>query len=571
MEEAVDMEVEEEQDQKMTQLEAIFQRKDAVTEPRILETIKQYVAFGGKPQTVVEMLSESYVGYGPMINVVLNWNSKFGLAEATDYKEEEQDCFWKFLSQIVRDNFNPTAFSDVFSSGGGIPEWFDELTVFPEGRQLIYDLTDQHRNCLFLNFAVHHILQQGFDKEVAAVGGSISGNFNVFNRLLIKKIEELYTAEDENTDAVLNQLFQMCCADEIKYSYSRLVLSQSFDTPYGGYFRRFAEELEAYAAKNAGFTIWKMKSLFLTESGYNQKNIEAAFCISSLLRSTSTVWGDVQKLSKMYKEEDHPSVDLLRCSELIEKLLRDLFASKRKLTDQHKFHIIELVKMAVVSETLDSASVDSHIAKAIACTESVSSGVKISDISLEFLDISVASIGIFQWLKVKLLDEEFLDSGTSLFPSMLQLMSEILERQPLQRRDILLLISKTLPLIGNSLPSFSKQMLDKVTILLVKGDVSLFCTFCKDVITQKFDRSLIRHLTMIVLRMVGPPYSVLFASTLLKLVTASGFEKVKKNDKEQLNKHNMTILSFLAACKYINFRDGSLGPKEEALLESIEN
>ncbi|QDZ19698.1 TH1-like protein [Chloropicon primus] len=565
---------------RMGQLENVFQQKDAITEPEVLDTIKQYVAVGGKPQTVVEMLSESYVGYGAMINVILEWINTFDLLKGSnEMKREEKDCLWKFLSQFVRENFDPAAFSDVFSSGGGFPEWLQGLIEFPEGRELIYELTDQHRNCLFLNFAVHHILLQGFDKEVAAVGGSISGNFNVFNRLFIKKVEELYASPDDEKDFIRNQLFQMCCSDETKYAYSKLILSKAFDMPYGGYFKRLAEQLEVYAGKNAGLTAWKMNSLFLSKSGYNSKNLEAAFCIGSILRSSSTVLGEVQKLLRMYKQEDgRPSLELLRNSQLMEKMLSDLFAPIRKITDQHRIHIVDIIKEVVAHNSdTDVESISSAISEAVACTQSVSSGVKLAEINLDFLDVPVASIGIYQWLKMKLVDSEFLESGNSIFPSLIQLLHEILERQPLQRSDVLNMISDTLPHIGNSLHTLSRQMLDAATVVLVHGDVALFSSFSKNLVTQRVDRSLIRHLVRTVLSMVGPPYSAFFASTVLRLVTASGHDKIttergrKSSPDKQSDKHSMPIVSFLAACESIEFAPNSLGPEEESLLAGIRN
>lgn len=508
------------QDPVLGQLEAVFQQKDAITEPEVLDTMKQYVAVGGKPQTVVEMLSESYVGYGAMINVVVDWIANFvPHPEAQDALG--RDCLWKFLSQFVRENFDPAAFSDVFSSGGGFPEWLQGLIEFPEGRKLIYELTDQHRSCLFLNFAVHHILQQGFDKEVAAVGGSISGNFNVFNRLLMRKMEELYTAPEDEKDFVLNQLFQMCCSDEIKYTYSKLVLSKAFDMPYGGYFKRYAEQLDIYAAKNAGLTAWKMKSLFLLSSGYNVKNIEAAFCIGSILRSSSTVLGEVQKLSRMYKQEEgeRPSLELLKNPELMEKLLCELFAPKRILTDQHRAHITDIVKEVVFHNSEDDMkTITDAIEGAILCAQTVSAGERLSELRLDFLDIPVASIGICQWLRARLMDPEFLDSGNALFVPLLQLIQEILERQPLQRRDILNLISDTLPRIGNSLHNFSKQLLEKSTIVLTKCECYMFSSFVHTLLERKLDRSLIRHLSNTICRKFEPPFSSFFQTSVLTVL-----------------------------------------------------
>jgi hypothetical protein len=46
----------------LAKLEAKLKQRDAVLEPKILESLRRYVMQGGKPQTVVEVLSENYVG-----------------------------------------------------------------------------------------------------------------------------------------------------------------------------------------------------------------------------------------------------------------------------------------------------------------------------------------------------------------------------------------------------------------------------------------------------------------------------------------------------------------------------
>mmetsp|Transcript_15292 Transcript_15292/g.38897 ORF Transcript_15292/g.38897 Transcript_15292/m.38897 type:complete len:582 (+) Transcript_15292:219-1964(+) len=578
------MSASDEGDDKLNSLERIFQQKDAVTERNVLDTIRQYVAVGGKPQTVVEMLSESYVGYGPMVNIVLHWLKTFGSDEADQNGRRGvsagNDCVWKFMSRIVKENFDPNQFSDVFSSGGEIPGWLQELIEFREGRQLIYDLTDQYRSCLFLNFAVHHILQQGFDKEVAAVGGSISGNFNVFNRLFMKKLEELYKSPSTEYESVSEQLFKMCCADEVKYVYSRLILSRLFDTPNGTFFKRLAQQLEQYTASNAGLAVWKMKGLFLSINSKdgstvnNPKNTEAAFCICSILRSECTVSGDLQKLSHMYNEESGespPSWELLECPLLLEKLVTDIFAPKRVVTQSHRDTIIDLLCLTVHKNDVSRSkeSIEAALNLGIKCIHHISSGGKLSSVDISFLDVPIVSIGVTQWLKSKMLNPEFYETGSGLLSIIGVFISEILDRQELQRADILDLIGKTLPVVGNSLHNFSLQLMDHVASVLCYGEVSLFCSFCRDLVTQQFDRSLTRHLIVKVLQMAAPPYSALFASAILKLVTASGMESVSLKDKYARNQQSLMIMAFLAACMHIDF-GSALSKKEEELIASAK-
>jgi TH1 protein len=46
----------------LNQLEAFLRQPDAIMEPRILDVLRRYVSDGGTPMTVVEFLSENYVG-----------------------------------------------------------------------------------------------------------------------------------------------------------------------------------------------------------------------------------------------------------------------------------------------------------------------------------------------------------------------------------------------------------------------------------------------------------------------------------------------------------------------------
>ena len=49
----------------LNQLEQFLRQPDAVMEPNIMEKLRQYVAKGGSPRDVVEMLTDSYLGTDP--------------------------------------------------------------------------------------------------------------------------------------------------------------------------------------------------------------------------------------------------------------------------------------------------------------------------------------------------------------------------------------------------------------------------------------------------------------------------------------------------------------------------
>ena len=66
------------------------------------------------------------------------------------------------LQELARERFVPEEFDSIFKSRkGGPPPWIDQLAADPAGRQLYYQLTSGHRNCLLLNYAVQKILNAG--------------------------------------------------------------------------------------------------------------------------------------------------------------------------------------------------------------------------------------------------------------------------------------------------------------------------------------------------------------------------------------------------------------------------
>ena len=69
------------------------------------------------------------------------------------------------------------------------------LCVDRAGRQLIYTLSQKHRNSLVLNYAIQRILQAGHEEEVANVGSSLASYFSVFHRLLTNRLKQVPQAD----------------------------------------------------------------------------------------------------------------------------------------------------------------------------------------------------------------------------------------------------------------------------------------------------------------------------------------------------------------------------------------
>lgn len=105
----------------------------------------------------------------------------------------------------------------------------------PFGRQLVYDLSSRHRTCLLLNFAIQRILSLGKEKEVAEVGGPLTGFFDVFSRIFAARLEAAAVSGDpSSTEAAIETATR---ADEQTYIYALLVLTRLGHGPLGGPFR----------------------------------------------------------------------------------------------------------------------------------------------------------------------------------------------------------------------------------------------------------------------------------------------------------------------------------------------
>ena len=63
--------------------------------------------------------------------------------------------FHPVRQELARERFDPDALLSVFRRGR--PTWLHELTADARGRRLILDLSAEHRNSIFLNYAMRRI------------------------------------------------------------------------------------------------------------------------------------------------------------------------------------------------------------------------------------------------------------------------------------------------------------------------------------------------------------------------------------------------------------------------------
>ena len=82
----------------------------------------------------------------------------------------------------------------------------ESLWTCRQGRQLIYELSAKHHNCLLLNYAIQKILSKGYENEVASVGSSLASYFGVFHRLTINRLKEVPKANAQRLRQLSTEL-----------------------------------------------------------------------------------------------------------------------------------------------------------------------------------------------------------------------------------------------------------------------------------------------------------------------------------------------------------------------------
>jgi len=484
-------------DQERDALEEVMRQPDAILEPQILDTLRRYVMRGGKPQTVVELLSDNYVGYAQMASLMCSWLStakegdgeegEGSNANGTGQSGGESNEFF-FLQKLVKERFDLDKFAGVFSTGGSKPpKWLDGLAANPQGRQLIYELSGQHKNCLLLNFAIQKILYQGHESEVANVGSSLSGYFGVFHRLMVTRLRSIAAASATDLQAEVLSLAKACCQDCHSYAHMQLVVSDLSCRAYGERFRRLSQELESIAAKEHGALVWRMQPMFMRRK-VSADHHRVAVLVGELLSecavaglpgssSTSASHSAIHRLHQLYIGHDLPPTEPLRHPGLLKALTAALFDPGSALQpDSHAMHA-HLLALAVAGidnprgvDTSDVESARQAIEEACSVARNSMKGVKADS---DTMDMPAAAIGALHFIELTLGNLDFYRSTACLAatPVFLKLLNQIAIKHPSMRGQVVTIVSKSLHTMGNSKPTLARHFLDLLVLLLSYGEV----------------------------------------------------------------------------------------------------
>jgi len=131
-------------------------RDDSIMEPKVMFNVRQFIKCGGRPEDVLRSLTSSYRGYAEMVNLVSEWLQFAGVGA-----DEIVSSVQKHLRDLIVRLFDPKKADTIFQEGPSAPEWLEAMIQEPFWRSLIYQLSEEHKDCLMLNFAIQRISAAG--------------------------------------------------------------------------------------------------------------------------------------------------------------------------------------------------------------------------------------------------------------------------------------------------------------------------------------------------------------------------------------------------------------------------
>lgn len=212
-------------------LEAKLKEPDYILEPNCIETITEYVTFGGNPTIVVQFLSENYRALGQVVNLLAEWLITAGMKP-----EEVQEQVENHLQELVLKHFDPKSANEILTKNNSeIPEWLNNMIQFKKWRQTFYKLIEQYPDCLMLNFAIKLISNAGYQGEITNVKTACTQSevfARVFRALLLEFVKESEFSGEENSldfeitaeSNHLTELCQLACHSEHTYFMSQSII-----------------------------------------------------------------------------------------------------------------------------------------------------------------------------------------------------------------------------------------------------------------------------------------------------------------------------------------------------------
>jgi len=537
-------------------LEKLLSSVDSIMELNILSIIPKFLKTGGTPQQIVQLLSESYRGRAQMCNMIGDWLVKLsGDQEAG--KEAVHQMIEGHLKSLLLERFDPKKADSIFSEKeSSQPEWLEKMIQQPRYRSMIYELSEIHKNCVLLNFAIQAISEAGHQAEITGIA-TASKYVDVFSKVLVDSMTQLKKETDE---AILlekiPEFTKMCSQSQHTYLYAQTLIHRLMQEPNGYIFKRLSQELDL-AVRHHGKAAMIINLLL---SGLSESN-KVAEAISSIIRSKSSTPGDVLILHQEYSGPNPPLIDFLQNPELLEILLNDIFGPVKGVNPLHKNKYFFLLASAVCIEpgihepinlekiqpTIAALETAEHIARTNPFGSELEASLPKINSCLEF---PIAAKALLFWIRTCLDEKDYYlnNFSKSSSPIHLILLEEVAIQHRLLRESVFQILceefergySEQNSLIGSEL---RRHILERMIFLFHIGYVFPIVKYMERK-GEEFDQALVTHFILSVIELIEGPYANEFLIHFLNIMKSPSTKAALQTN----NQLKPILFSFFESC-----------------------
>eukprot|EP00054_Salpingoeca_dolichothecata_P021433 m.137200 g.137200 ORF g.137200 m.137200 type:complete len:919 (-) comp23983_c0_seq1:198-2954(-) len=537
----VDQEVPEVVVDKKLKYEQQLSAPDAIMDTNVFSTLAGYLQEDGSPEELIRMLSDNYVGFAQMSNLLHDW-----LLIAGEDNESVNELVEENIKTLIFEHFDEQRANSIFDDDAPTPTWLAELITFSPWRNVLYQLSEQRRECLMLNFAIKRISDAGYLSEIASVP-IVANQLSVFSNVLTSLICALSRKQEPQQVA---DFARMACTGQHTYLFTQGVLTvagQETDNP--AFFTRLKQEIQAQAHQK-GHNVLAYELLI---NGANQYP-SLATSLTAIHKQGHITPDDIDPIYTLfassvseedlpetfplpppppspssYANEPVPPVDMLRVPVLFDLLIKKLFTAGKPVDKAHRHKYLFILAFA--------ASVDPH---AELPTQALRGTIEALDKTLEICDVGrldassvadlckqlsfpVACMGLCQWLRTTMAHPNFFSNFSKQnLPPHFCLLDEMACLHPSLREPVFNVLiflyhhpHRLDPLVAVDV---KRALLNRLIFLLSLGLVLPVLAFVAD-IADKTDLSLLLHFITQVTSIVEEPFSVEFLQPMVDLIT----------------------------------------------------
>ncbi|GAM22593.1 hypothetical protein SAMD00019534_057690, partial [Acytostelium subglobosum LB1] len=351
------------------------------------------------------------------------------------------------------------------------PQWLDEMISDADWRSLIYQLSETHKNCLMLNFAIQKISDAGYQNEIASLS-TASTYFSVFNKVLLDSLTHLVQLDEAELQDSIGEFKKTCCNSQHTYLYAQALISNIAQSHPN--LKRIAQELELEVFERS--KVARKISLMMTNISSYPTIYES---IISILSNNTAATGDIIKLYNEYsKAANPPPVDFLRIPSLLQQPKSELNETIKAIEE-----VQGICKINPLGSELQN----------------------VVPVLKGHLELPIISMGILQWIQSNLMNTNNISSYNTLCtPVYLDFLREASTKVDLGRIMALDL-------------EMRRTIIDNIVFMFSCGHVIPVLNVIRQW-APKIDPSLVRYFINQVLEIIEPPYSKEFIKSMSGII-----------------------------------------------------